>query len=150
MKRYLKPLTILSLVMLLSLALVSVASADVIRGKGWIHAEGSGLAKLYMTGNIEITGHGVGVVYIKGAGEIRATGDGRRTDLPGGGVVFRGFSGKIYATGHNMTIKMVGGKIDFTARGKGTVVLRGRGHYETHGFEGDWAPDGLTVDVAEE
>lgn len=150
MKRFIKPMSVLSMVLLLSLTLVGAASADVIRGQGWIHAEGSGWAKVQMNGEVEISGHGVGAVYIYGADEITAEGEGRRTNLAGGGVVFRGYEGKIYATGERMLIKMVGSKIDFTARGQGRVVLRGQGHYETEGFDGGWTSTGVTVDVPEE
>ncbi len=150
MKRYWKVLSVVSLVLLLSMALVGAASADIIRGKGWLHAEGSGAATLRMSGQVDITGHGVGVVYIYGAEQIRADGDGQRINRADGGVVFRGYSGKIHVTGERMAVKMIGSKIDFTARGKGTAILRGRGHYETEHFTGDWAPDGTTLEVVEE
>ncbi|GAB4428978.1 MAG: hypothetical protein Kow0031_09360 [Anaerolineae bacterium] len=151
MKRYFKLTTIFSLLMLLTVAFAGVASADIIRGKGWLHAEGSGFAKLQMTGQVEINGHGVGAVYIYGAESIRADGDGKRSDLRGGGVVFRGFEGTIHVTGQRMVVKMLGSDIDFTARGKGRAVLRGNGTYETgDGGSGDWQPDGLNIEVVEE
>lgn len=150
MKKHVKLFTVLSLVFLLSLTLAGLASADTIRGKGWLHAKGSGVATLRMTGRIEIEGHGVGVVYIYGAESIEAHGAGQRTNLRGGGVVFRGYEGTIKASGERMTVRMVGKKIEFTAHGKGVAHLRGRGIYETRGFSGDWAADGLTVEVEEE
>jgi hypothetical protein len=150
MKQNLKLFTVLSLVLLLSLTLVGVASADVVQGKGWLHAEGAGVAVLRMSGDIEINGHGIGVVYIYGADEIEATGRGDRHDRPGGGVFFRGYRGTITANGEEMIVKMIGGKIDFTAQGEGTVFLRGRGHYETGHASGDWAADGSTLEVTEE
>ncbi|MFN8454078.1 MAG: hypothetical protein U0401_05275 [Anaerolineae bacterium] len=114
MKGYTKIFIILSLVLLLSLALTGLASAETIRGKGWLHAEGSGAATLRMSGQVEINGHGVGAVYIYGAESIQAQGDGRRTDLSGGGVLFRGYEGTIIVIGENMRVKMIGAKIDFT------------------------------------
>lgn len=150
MKRYLKLLAVFSLVFLLTLTLVGVASADVIRGKGWLHAEGGGVAILRMTGHVEIKGHGVGAVYIYGAEKIEAQGNGKRNNLSGGGVVFRGYSGTIKVSGERMTVKMIGAKIDFTAHGWGTAYLRGHGHYETGGFSGDWTPEGLNLEVVEE
>lgn len=151
MKRYSKLLAIFSLVLLLSLTVAGVASADVIYGKGWLHAEGAGYAKLQMTGHVEINGHGAGVVVIYGAETIRAEGNGTRTNLSNGGVVFRGYSGTIEVTGRRMVVKMVGGQIDFTAQGKGRAVLRGRGTYETgHGHTGEWTASGLTVELTEE
>jgi hypothetical protein len=150
MKRYTKLFTVVSLVLLLSLTAVGVASADIIQGKGRLHAEGAGVAILRMTGHVEITGHGIGAVYIYGAEEIKATGNGDRIDRPGGGVVFRGYRGTINVTGDRMVVKMIGGKIDFNAYGKGTAFLRGRGYYETAHFSGDWTADGVTLAVQEE
>jgi hypothetical protein len=150
MKRFTKFFSVLGLVLLLSLGITGLASADVLRGKGWLHAEGAGLAKLLMTGHVEINGHGVGAVYIYGAEHIEAEGSGNRTNLAGGGVVFRGYEGTIKVTGEKMVVKMAGAEIDFTAHGKGTAILRGRGHYETKHFAGDWAPDGLTMEFEEE
>lgn len=150
MKHYQKFSLVVSLVLLLGLVFTGLASAEVIHGKGWLYAKGSGLAKLHMSGQIEIIGHGVGTVYIKGAEKIEAAGKGKRVDRPGGGVYFYGYRGKITATGDDMTIKIVSKKIEFTARGKGTAWLRGRGHYETGGGSGDWAPNGFQLEVVEE
>ena len=63
MNRILKSLSVLSLLLLMSLTLTGIASADVIKGIGWIHAEGAGTARLQMSGNIDIEGHGVGAVW---------------------------------------------------------------------------------------
>jgi len=151
MKRYVKLLGVLSLVMLMGMVVTGVASADVLRGKGWLHAKGSGMAVLKMTGHVEIVSHGSGAVYIYGAEKIEASGQGIRNDLPGGGVIFRGHQGTIEVTGERMLVRMIGKKIEFTARGKGKAVLRGEGYYETGGGgTGDWEPDGLTVEVVEE
>jgi hypothetical protein len=150
MKRTFKFWSGFALVLLLTLTFTGLASAETLRGKGWLHAEGSGAATLRMSGKVEINGHGVGVVYIYGAEEIRADGQGRRTNLAGGGVVFRGYEGTIQVAGKHMTVKMVGAKIDFTARGKGVAHLRGRGHYETANLAGDWNERGLEIEVIEE
>jgi len=150
MKRYWKLFSVLSLVLLMGVVLVGPASADTLRGKGWLRAQGSGVAILRMTGEVEINGHGPGMVYILGAEEIHAEGDGIRNDLAGGGVVFRGHKGTINISGEKMVVRMVGTKIDFTAHGKGTAVLRGHGRYHTKGGSGDWQPDGLTREVVEE
>ncbi len=150
MKRNWKLLTVFSVVFMLSLALTGIASADVIRGKGWLYAEGSGAATLRMSGDVEIISHGSGVVYIYGADTIEAEGNGRRKNLRNGGVIFRGYEGKITISGERMAVRMIGKQIEFTAMGKGTAILRGRGHYETEGHSGNWEPDGLTLEVAEE
>ena len=150
MKRYGKLLGIIGLLSILSLTVTGLASADVIRGVGWLHAEGSGTAVLKMSGQVEIVSHGSGVVYIRGAELIQAEGNGKRTDLPNGGAIFRGFEGKITATGERMYVRIVGRQIEFTARGKGTAILRGHGHYETGSGNGDWQPNGLSIQVVEE
>ena len=150
MKRSTKLFTILGLILLLSMLVAGAASADVIQGKGWLHAEGAGVAVLRMSGQVEINGHGVGAVYIYGAEKIAADGSGRRTNLAGGGVIFRGYEGAIHITGERMLIQLIGDQIEFTARGLGTAFLRGRGYYETRHFSGDWAPDGITLAVVEE
>jgi hypothetical protein len=149
MQRYRKLFMAVSLVLLLGLTLTGLASADVIRGKGWLHAEGSGVATLKMSGHVEIVSHDKGVVYIYGAEKIEAEGDGKRSDLRGGGVVFRGYEGVINASGARMRVKIIGEQIEFTARGKGTIFLRGRGHYESEGLAGDWANSGLNIEVEE-
>jgi hypothetical protein len=149
MKSYLKILTVFSLFVILSLSLTGLASAETIRGKGWLYAKGSGEANLRMSGQIEIKSHGVGVVYIYGAENIQAEGSGRRENLSGGGVVFKGYEGKITVSGDKMVVKMVGKKIEFTAHGKGVAHLRGRGYYETAHLRGDWNNRGLDIEVIE-
>jgi hypothetical protein len=74
MKRSWKSLTVLSLVLLLSLVLTGIASAEVIRGKGWLHAEGAGVAVLRMSGHIKIEGHDTGVIYIYNFDELQVEG----------------------------------------------------------------------------
>ena len=150
MKRTWKLLTVFSLVLMLSMAATGLASADVIHGKGTLHAEGSGKATLRMSGQIKITSHGSGTVYIYGADTIHAEGDGKRTDR-GRLVIFRGHQGTITVTGERMAVRIVGKDIEFDARGKGTAILRGRGTYETgDGYTGDWQANGLTLKVEEE
>jgi hypothetical protein len=150
MKGSLRFLAGLSMVMMLTLVFTGLASAEAIRGKGWLHAAGSGTAILRMSGQVEINGHGVGAVYIYGAEDIQAQGQGRRTNLAGGGVIFRGYEGTIQVVGERMTVKMIGEQIDFTAHGKGVAHLRGRGHYETAHHSGDWNNRGLEVEVVED
>lgn len=150
MTRYTKIFTILSLLFLLSLALAGLASAETIRGQGWLKATGSGEAVLRMSGQVEINGHGVGAVYIYGAEDIQAQGNGRRTNLAGGGVIFRGYEGTITVSGEQMRVKLTGTQIDFTAQGQGVAHLRGRGYYETAHTSGDWNNRGFDIEVTED
>jgi hypothetical protein len=150
MKHTIKLFVVLTVVSLLGLMLAGVASAEVVQGQGWLHARGAGVVVLRMSGDVEITGHGVGAVYVYGAEDIYAAGQGRRTDLPGGGVIFRGYRGKITISGEEMMVRMAGGKIDFVAEGEGRALLRGQGHYETRHGSGDWSAEGTTVESAAE
>lgn len=150
MKRSLKLFSIFSLFVVLSLTLTGLASAETIRGKGWLSAKGSGTATLRMSGQVDIIGNGVGAVYIYGAEEINAAGQGKRADLNGGDVVFKGYSGTITVTGEKMVVKMVGTKIEFKATGVGSVHLRGRGYYETENLRGDWNNRGLDIEVVKD
>jgi len=144
-----KIIVVFSVVAVLSMALVSVASADTVTGRGWLKAVGAGTATLWMSGDVTITGHGVGVIYIKNAAQIRAEGIGKRSDLPNGGVLLRGYRGKVFISGDNMGIQIVGGKIEFTAVGAGTAALKGRGQYWTHKGRGLWNVNGIDVSVGE-
>ncbi|GAB4415433.1 MAG: hypothetical protein Fur0044_10510 [Anaerolineae bacterium] len=147
MKRSFKLFSIFSLLVVLSLTLTGLASAETIRGKGWLYAKGNGAATLRMSGQVEIKGHGAGAVYIYGAEEINASGQGKRANLDGGGVVFKGYSGTITVTGEKMVVKMVGTKIEFKASGQGVAHLRGRGYYETAHLRGDWNNRGLEIEI---
>ncbi len=139
MKRLEKVSTLVSMLFVVCLIFTGSVSADVIKGKGWLHAEGSGVVQLQMTGTIEITGHGIGAVYVYGAEHIAATGEGKRTNLPGGGVLFRGYEGSLILIGEKMKVRLIGNHIEFTAIGKGRINLRGQGHYETGDGSDDWA-----------
>jgi len=151
MKRSIKLFTVLGLVLTLSLIVAGLASADVLRGEGWLSAQGSGMVNLYLTGRVDITSHGVGTVYVRGAETIEATGQGRRVNRADGLVIFYGYEGQIHRAGETRSVKMAGHEIEFIAEGKGRAWLRGKGSYETgHGYSGDWAPNGLNVQLEQE
>ena len=135
-------------VVLLSLAVVGVASAAEVSGTGWIRAIGAGWAKVDGSGTVVVTSHGVGTVWIKGAETIQASGQGRRFRL-GDWTVFFGYDGQITAMGRDMTVRMAGSQIEFTAWGRGTVTLRGRGEYWVRGYHGRWSSAGTTLSLGE-
>ena len=142
---------LLAVVVALSLPLAFTASAEEISGTGTIWAKGAGLAVLRGDGKIEIGAHGVGVVWIKDAERLEASGRGHKWEVPGGNVtVLWGWSGTIHASGDRITVWMTGGMIEFTASGTGKVYLRGRGRSEVNGQEGLWSPGGevLRLDAA--
>jgi len=45
---------------------------------------------------------------------------------------------------------MQGGIIEFSATGKGTVFLKGRGRYVINGEEGLWSPEGVQLELGQE
>ena len=146
----LRKVLLMAAVMMISvMAFASVASADTVSGHGWIKAQGAGTALLKMNGEVDIEGHGLGVIYIKGAEIVRADGNGSRTDLPNGDVILRGYRGHVHIVGKQMGVRMVGGKIDFEAWGAGQVTLKGRGSYETQSGFGTWQPGGIELTIQE-
>ncbi len=137
-------------VSMLMMVFASVANADTVTGRGWLKAMGAGKATLRMTGEVDITGHGAGIIYIKGAEIITAEGRGKRSNLPNGDVILRGYYGSVRIVGKHMSVQVVGGKIDFSATGAGVVTLTGRGKYWVHaGEDGNWRVDGVDLTIGE-
>jgi len=147
-----RSLVVVAVLLALSLALASTASAKQISGTGTIWAKGVGQAVLRGDGEIRIRCHGLCSVWVKNADELRAWGRGHRAELPGGGTKFWGWRGTIYASGEGMTVSMRGGVFEFTATGSGTVYLKGRGRYVVNHHGGSWSSAGetLTLEPAEE
>ena len=143
-----RSMIVLAALLVLALLLTSTVSAEEISGTGTIWAKGAGLAILRGTGEVDIQGHGVGIVWVKDAETIEASGEGYRWEVPEtGATVFLGWSGAIYASGHEMTVWMAGGLIEFTASGTGKVYLRGRGTYVLNGHAGAWNPMGEVLQL---
>ncbi len=145
MKR--KTLLTLSLLLVLSLGFTAVAAAEEVEGTGKLWAKGVGYAEVHGDGQVDIQGHGVGTVRVKGAEVLRAQGHGRRWDLPDGTVLFAGWRGHIHAAGQDLNVNMVGGLIEFTARGQGWVLLKGRGVYRANGRPGRWTTEGVRIEL---
>jgi len=83
----------LAVAVALCLPLPSTASAEEISGTGTIWGKGAGLAILRGDGEIEIHAHGVGVVWVKAAETLEASGRGHKWEAPGGNAtVFWGWS----------------------------------------------------------
>ena len=135
-----------ALLITLVLSTTPTATAEELGGRGSIWAEGIGLAILRGSGEVQIQGHGAGLVWVKDAESIEASGEGHKWEIPETkATVLAGWSGTIRISGHNMTIWMVGGVIEFTASGAGRVYLRGRGTYEINGCQGVWSGAGETL-----
>ena len=136
---------LLAVLLALSLALASTASAKEVSGSGTIWAKGVGQAVLRGDGEIRLRCHGLCSVWVKNAETLEACGRGHRADSPGGGTRFWGWRGTIHASGEDLTVSMRGGLIEFTATGTGTVFLRGYGRYEVNHHQGFWSPSGETL-----
>jgi hypothetical protein len=137
--------TVTAIAVALALVVATAASAEVVAGTGAITARGAGVARVTCNGRVIIRAHGAGTVWVRNAEKVRASGRGVRADLPGGSVLFRNWSGRIQVGGEELTVAIVGRLIDFTAKGTGTVFLRGRGSYWLRGERGEWSRDGLAV-----
>jgi hypothetical protein len=139
---------VLVIVTLLALALLvaPVASAGEFTGSGTMSARGVGLVVLRGSGRVEIDGHGAGLVWVKGAETLDASGEGHRWEIPErGSTVFVGWSGTVLASGHGMTVWVAGGLVEFTATGTGTVYLRGHGTYVLNHRAAEWSSTGSTL-----
>ncbi len=146
MKR--RSIVVVGIVIALVLLMTSTASAEEFSGTGTLSARGAGLAILRGSGEVQIDGHGVGIVWVKSGETLEASGEGYRWEIPEtGATVFLGWTGSINASGHEMTVWMAGGLIEFTASGTGKVYLRGRGSYELNGQEGEWDPMGEVLQL---
>lgn len=138
----------LIVVLLVGAALPESADAKVLKGSGTLRARGSGLAILdCKEADIDITGHGVGVIVIKGAEVIEAQGRGRRVDLPNGVVHLVGWRGKVSVSGTDLRVLIEGVHIEFQVTGTGRVFLKGRGRYWVNERDGTWNEAGSDIDM---
>ncbi len=122
---------------------LAAPAADV-QGTGRIWASGSGYARLAGSGEVRIN-RGFGEVRIRNAEEVIATGRGQRETLRDGTVRIWGWDGEVTVRGKDMTVEILGARIGFTAAGRGTVLLKGRGVYKTASGQGTWRAAGAQV-----
>ncbi len=107
-----------------------VALAESGGGSGNLVADGDGLAGIRGGGTVTISGNGI--LWIRdqaGDAEIDITGNGIRSDLPGGWVRYSGFNGSAVVSGSQITVALSGYSIHLQASGTGSFVLRGNGTY---------------------
>jgi hypothetical protein len=140
-----------------TLFMASMVSADTITGTGWLTAHGSGEAvimgdfrAMHITGN--------GVLLFKDAGKPDTpivTGYGYKIELPNGWTKYVGFHGTFRLTNaDNVIVRIEGRGIHLHLVGSGEIWLRGEGHYRygSQGIEveGAWQAEGATIDVVPE
>lgn len=137
------------LLLLMSLFVVGSVSADTIVGRGWLRAQGNGMAE--MKGNVrtlQISGNGTLWYLDNGEEDIPVViGHGRRIDHANGWVQFVGFRGSFSLSDADAVIvKLVGKDINLQVVGAGGVHLRGHGVYAYGNGEevihGNWADNG--------
>jgi hypothetical protein len=153
-----KKLSVIVLALVLvSLSVAAVASADSVAGSGWITADGAG--RVCMTGNgdaLSISGNGV-LWYFDGGEEATpvVTGRGHAREFANGWVRWRGFHGTFtLQDADDVIVCLRGWNIHLRAEGTGAVKLTGRGQYETGGdgvptLSGSWSPAGTEIQLGQ-
>ena len=116
-------------------------------GRGKLTASGDG--KATMSGDMEakISARG-GILTISdynGNAEVDVTGYVTKEDIGDGVVRYRGFDGTADISGSSVTVEILGDEIELTAKGIGSVILRGYGTYDVekdgrYMSSNDWAP----------
>jgi len=151
-----KKLTILTLALvLITLSMAAVASADSVHGNGWLEAQGNGRA--CMSGNADaITISGNGVLWYFDDGEVdipAVVGEGFRQEFGNGWVRWKGFDGTFsLEDADQITVCLRGENISLYVEGQGVVELTGHGSYETGSddrptLNGRWSMFGRVVRV---
>ena len=153
-----KKLTLLALALvLITMMVATIASADSVAGSGWLEAEGDGRA--CMAGNADVvTISGNGVLWYFDDGEVDTptiTGEGVRQEFASGWVRWNGFDGEFtLSDADEIIVCLRGESIHLRTEGTGGVLLKGQGSYETGGEDapvtsGSWTQDGLRIDFGQ-
>jgi hypothetical protein len=127
------------LLALIAALAATTASAVVLKGRGELHAAGSGLAVLDMRGVVHARGGGILIVEPQAIVDI--DGQGRETQLDDGRILYEGYGRAKIVTPRRSRIEIAGARIRLHARGAGRAVLRGCGLVHTDDVDGDWEED---------
>jgi limonene-1,2-epoxide hydrolase len=128
MTRIKKLSVVLALVIIASLSVASVVSADTEDAPKTLKAHGDGLAALHGSGRVRVRGNGI--LWVKGAETIRVQGKGRQKTFPSGWTEYVGFHGAAYIEGRGVSVILAGERVDLHAVGNGRAFLWGEGRYE--------------------
>ena len=150
-------LALVAALAMVSAGSVAVASADEggadpaakdelgLYGRGWLKAEGDGIAVLGGRGVVDIEGNGL--LWIRdfsGNATIRVTGHGQKEEFPDGWVQYSGFHGTAHLEGTRMVVVLAGTDVELEARGIGRALLWGHGTYsrgnQADEDSGEWGP----------
>jgi len=135
-------LALVSALAMVSVGSVAVASADEgdtdpaaedelsLYGRGWLKAEGDGIAVLGGRGVVDIEGNGIlWVRDFSGNATIRVTGHGEKEEFPDGWIQYAGFHGTAHLAGTRLVVVLAGSGVELEARGIGRALLWGHGTY---------------------
>jgi hypothetical protein len=109
------------------LAVVPVVSAEEVRGKGSLTAQGDGIAILRGRGTVDLSGNGT--LWIKdaaGDAEIEVTGSGEKEEFSDGWIQYAGFHGEAHVEGSKIAVIVAGVDIELAAQGRGIGWVGGR------------------------
>ena len=139
-----KVLTLIVVAVVAMLAVVPVVSAEEVRGKGRLTAQGDGIAILRGRGTVDLSGNGT--LWIKdaaGDAEIEVTGWGEKEEFSDGWIQYAGFHGEAHVEGSKFAVVLAGLDIELAAQGRGIVRLWGHGSYQCPDGAGEWKTTGL-------
>ena len=143
-----KVLTLIVVAVVAMLAVVPVVSAEEVRGKGSLTAQGDGIAILRGKGTVDLSGNGT--LWIKdaaGDAEIEVTGSGEKEEFSDGWIQYAGFHGTAHVEGSRIAVVLAGVDIELAAEGRGVARLWGHGSYQSPGGDGEWKANGLGAHV---
>ncbi len=119
--------------------LATAASAVVLKGRGEVHAAGSGLAVFDMVGVLVVRGGGL--LIADESARVEVEGIGRQTALGDGRVLYEGYGRAVVASPEPTRIEIAGAKLRLHARGAGRALLKGCGVLHTDELHSRWEDD---------
>jgi hypothetical protein len=134
-----KVLTLIVVVVVATLAVVPVVSAQAPQGEGSLTAQGDGIAILRGKGTVDLSGNGI--LWIRdaaGDAVIEVTGSGQKEEFPDGWLQYAGFHGTAHVEGSRIAVIVAGADIELTARGRGMARLWGHGSHQSPDGAGEW------------
>jgi hypothetical protein len=143
-----KVLTLMAVIVVAMLVVVPVVSAEEVRGKGTLTAQGDGIAILRGKGTVDLSGNGtLWIRDVAGDAVIEVTGSGQKEEFSDGWIQYAGFHGTAHVEGSRIVVIVAGVDIDLTAQGRGMARLWGHGSYQCPDGAGEWKATGLGARV---
>ena len=119
-----------------------------VSGKGSMWAKGVGTIHAVGSGHTVFKCLGTGVVKIRDYknADINLSGEYEKK-IVGGTLIIYNLKGRVSVKSETLNVLFVGGRVHFSAKGKGTVYLKGHGKYGTGHGPKDWAEKGEKVQL---